>query len=326
MSSLITALDPNDNLKPLEISSSGNLKIDLASSSGTGSINVDVTGNTIGLATSANQTTANADLATIVTNTSITSGAVVAGAMQVDISSDSAGLATSALQTSGNTSLSTIAGAVSGTEMQVDVVTSALPSGAATESTLTTISGDTTSIDGKISTGSAATASSLQQVVCYGRDSGGTLDALRTDASGHLEVTVDDFVKGQDVMADSFPVVIASNQSAIPVTSAAANTSNTNETLTPGSGGTGNSTTQDMDGFTNLTIFGNSTNTSDQIQVQTSHNGTTWYLNQEHYVSQQFSSGDFAVNISNTGARYYRITQTDTQTAAFTMNINSSKK
>ncbi len=51
------------------------------------------------------------------------------------------GAATAALQTTGNTSLSTLAGAVAGSEMQVDIVSSALPSGAATEATVATLAG-----------------------------------------------------------------------------------------------------------------------------------------------------------------------------------------
>lgn len=72
------------------------------------------------------------------------------------------GAATAANQTTANgllttidTDTSTIAGAVSGTEMQVDVVTSALPSGAATaalqtssEAILTTIDADTSALAG----------------------------------------------------------------------------------------------------------------------------------------------------------------------------------
>lgn len=56
------------------------------------------------------------------------------GQLQIDVISSAlpSGAATSAKQDTGNTSLGTIAGAVSGTEMQVDVVTSALPSGAST--------------------------------------------------------------------------------------------------------------------------------------------------------------------------------------------------
>lgn len=57
-----------------------------------------------------------------------------AGDLQVDVLSSAlpTGAATAANQTTGNTSLATIAGAVSGTEMQVDVLTSALPTGAST--------------------------------------------------------------------------------------------------------------------------------------------------------------------------------------------------
>lgn len=54
------------------------------------------------------------------------------GAVTIASSALPSGAATSTLQTSGNASLTTLAGAVSGTEMQVDVVTSALPTGAAT--------------------------------------------------------------------------------------------------------------------------------------------------------------------------------------------------
>lgn len=54
--------------------------------------------------------------------------------VQVDVVTSGlpTGAATSAKQDTGNTSLGTIAGAVSGAEMQVDVVSSALPTGAAT--------------------------------------------------------------------------------------------------------------------------------------------------------------------------------------------------
>jgi hypothetical protein len=69
-------------------------------------------------------------------NTSLATlaGAVSGTEMQVDVLSSAlpTGAATAANQSTGNTSLATLAGAVSGTEMQVDVVSSALPSGAAT--------------------------------------------------------------------------------------------------------------------------------------------------------------------------------------------------
>jgi hypothetical protein len=90
------------------------------------------------------------------------------------------------------------------------------------EETLTANS--TSSLDSKITQGNDSqipnTELGLQQVLCYGRDNAGNLDALLTDASGHLEVVMDDFVKGQDTMANSLPVVIASDQSAVATSSA----------------------------------------------------------------------------------------------------------
>ena len=134
--------------------------------------------------------------------------------------------ATSTLQTAGNASLAIVAGAVSGNEFQCDVVTSVLPAGSSTSANQslqlaqeTVTATNSSSIDNKISQGSDVTLTNAQQVLCYGRDSGGTLDALLTDASGHLEVVVDDFVKGQDTMANSFPVVIASDQSSVATSS-----------------------------------------------------------------------------------------------------------
>ena len=266
--SLVLGQNPSNELKPIELTNTGLLKVEV--DSGGSGVGVDlekVGGSAISLGNNSN-----------------------ANSIPVTLSSDG-NQATASLQTAGNTSLATLAGAVDGTEFQCDVVSSALPTGAATSalqttgnSSLSTIASDTSSVDAKL-------PASL----------------------------------GQKAMSASLAVAIASDQSAISVSSAGGNTTNTNETLTPGSGGTGNSTAQDMNGFSQLTIFGNSSNTSDQINLQISHNGSLWYDDQAHFVSQN-SSGDFVVYVVDSGARYYRITQTDTQTSAYTMVINSSKK
>ena len=346
--SLVLGKNPSNELKEIELTNSGLLKVDIAGSSGTVSANVDVTGNTIGLATESTLSgvATESTLASVQTDVATVAGAVSGSEMQVDVVSSAlpSGASTSSNQSTMISSLGTIAGAVSGSEMQVDVVSSALPSGAATSALQTTgntslaaietdtgsIDTATTSIDGKLSQGYdaqiASGGSGLQQNLMYGRDNSGNLDALKTDSSGHLEITVDDFVKGQATMANSFPVVIASNQSAISVASAGGNTSNNNEAIAPGAGNTANSTGVDMDGYTNLTIFGSSTNTSDPIVVQVSHNNSTWVEHTEYFINMSASGGEYAVNISNTGARYWRVSQTDTLASAFTLVVNSSKK
>ena len=341
--SLILGKNPSNELQPVSVDTSNNIRVDLASNSIIGGIDVNATidADNVGLATEATLSgvATESTLASVQTDVATVAGAVSGTEMQVDVVSSAlpTGAATSALQTTGNTSLATIAGAVSGSEMQVDVVSSALPTGAATSAlqttgntSLATIAGDTTSLDGKITQGYDAQIASggdgAQQVLCYGRDNSGNLDALRTDASGHLEVVVDDFVKGQATMANSFPVVIASDQSAISVSTAGGNTTNNNESIAGTANGTANSTAQDMNGSSQLTIFGTSTNTSDPIIVQVSHDSSTWVEHTEYYVNFSASGGAYAVNISNTGARYWRVSQTDTLSTAFTLVVNSSKK
>ena len=83
-----------------------------------GTQDVNITGDTIGLATGAKQDTGNTSLASI--DGKIT--AVNTGAVVVSSSALPTGAATAARQDTGNTSLATIAGAVAGTEMQVDVL------------------------------------------------------------------------------------------------------------------------------------------------------------------------------------------------------------
>lgn len=338
--SLVLGKNPSNELKEINLTNSGLLKID-GSSSGAIAANVDVTGNTIGLSTTANQTTMISSLGTL-------AGAVSGNEMQVDVVTSAlpTGAATESTLSSVQTNTATLAGAVSGTEFQCDVVSSALPSGAATSALQTTgntslagIDTNTTSIDtavtsmdGKMSQGYdaqiASGGSGLQQNLMYGRDGSGNLDALKTDASGHLEITVDDFVKGQATMANSFPVVLASNQSSIPVTSAGASTSNNTDTLAPGAGGTATSTAVDMDGYTNLTFFGSSTNTTDNIEVQVSHNNSTWVIASEYFVNTMPAGSDvnFSIRVANEGARYWRVQQVDTVSTAFTLTVQSSKK
>ena len=83
------------------------------------------------------------------------------------------------------------------------------------------ISNDTTSINGKITSGDNNTLSSAQQVLLYGKTSGGgggnLLYSVLVTGSGHLVCDVDNFPNGQETMANSIPVVIASNQGDINV-------------------------------------------------------------------------------------------------------------
>jgi len=64
---------------------------------------------------------------------------------------------------------------------------------------LSTIAGDTTSLDGKITQGEGNVTgggSGLQQILCYGKDQSGNLDPLNVDANGHLKITLNDIEAG----------------------------------------------------------------------------------------------------------------------------------
>lgn len=82
-------------------------------------------------------------------------GGTEAAAQRVTIANDSTGLLSvddnGGSLTVDSADLSTLAGTVSGSEQQVDVVSSALPTGAATEATLVTIDADTSTLAGTVS-------------------------------------------------------------------------------------------------------------------------------------------------------------------------------
>lgn len=172
------------------------------------------------------------------------------------------------------TSVEILDNVISGNEMQVDVVTSALPVGAATETTLASIEGDTSALAGCVSgaevqvdvvsselpTGAATSAAQtdgtqksqivdgagdVADVVLLSTNLQGTDKGIVTNTVIHGETTgggggyvdvkvtpsgalttestlagLDAAVLGQDTMANSLPVVIASDQSTFPISQA----------------------------------------------------------------------------------------------------------
>ena len=131
------------------------------------------------------------------------------------------GAATSALQTTGNSSLNSIdtktpalvSGRVpvdgSGVTQPISASSLPLPTGAATETTLSTINGKITAVN----TGAVVISSSALP-------SGASTSALQTTGNSSLS-SIDGKLPstlGQKTMANSMAVVIASDQSAIPIT------------------------------------------------------------------------------------------------------------
>ena len=142
------------------------------------------------------------------------------------------GASTSALQTTGNNSLATIAGDTTSIDGKITacntgavvVSSSALPSGAATEATLSNAEGHLGTIDtstaGIVASHYAdgdAIGGTDTGVLVMGRNGTNTAKPIHITNNGDVEVEIADFVKGQATKANSFPVVIASDQDTLAV-------------------------------------------------------------------------------------------------------------
>lgn len=177
-------------------------------------------------------------LAAIKTSVELLDNAVSGNELQVDVVTSAlpTGAATETTLASIEGDTSALAGCVAGTEIQVDVVSSALPSGAATsaaqtdgtqKSQIVDAAGDIADVK-LLSVALAGTDKGLvTNTIIHGETTGGGggyVD-VKVTPSGALTTEstlagLDAAVLGQDTMANSLPVVIASNQSSLPVTPA----------------------------------------------------------------------------------------------------------
>ena len=94
----------------------------------------------------------------------------------------------------------------------VTIASSALPSGAATEATLALVATETTAAAPQYADGDTIAAAD-KGVLVMGKDNSGNAHPVRITANGDVECEIADFVKGQATMSASFPVVLASDQS-----------------------------------------------------------------------------------------------------------------
>ena len=198
--------------------------------------------------------------------------------LDVDVVANTAGLATSVNQSQANASLANI-----------DLNTTGL----ATESTATTIAGDTTSLDAKITNGSGATLPDAQQVGVYGWD-GANWRQANVSSGGNLKVEseLEDHSGSQGNLQ--------------------------NGAYTDGSF----STAIDTSNHTLLTLFGNKTDTSNSIQPQISANGSNYY-DLDYEIYPKFSNGDFYATFSNVCANNFRLKFNGNGTATATLLHNN---
>ena len=310
--SLSLGLNPSSELTPLNINASGELIV-TTSGGGGGTTNVDIVADSVGLATESTLSNVDSNL------------------LSIDSYSSTIESNTSSMDTLLTNIDTNIVACDTGS---VIITSSALPSGAATSAaqsstnaSLATISGDTTSMDGKMNQGYdaqvASGGSGLQQVLAYGRDNAGNLDALKTTAAGNLECEISGPL-GSDVSANSVSVVIASDQGAVSTIKPDASV--TTDSLAPLAGSTAVTTGVDLDGTNgNLTFFGVSSNTTDSIIVEFSDDNVTYYPSNDFFVNMD-TNGNYGFSLSNLGVRYVRLKQVDSVSTAWTWTSKASKK
>ena len=177
--------------------------------------------------------------------------------------------------------------------LDVNVATVDPASGIATEANQvlqlnqeTVTATNTTSIDNKITNGNDFTLATAQQCLVYGEVTSGPgtgeLHPIHITNAGDVEVEIADFVKGQDTMANSLPVVIASDQSTLTFSETFLRATQNLDFTVPA---TGNNTSTGLNmspggdpTYRKVAIFGETDNVTDlEMYVQFSVDNSNWY-------------------------------------------------
>lgn len=227
-----------------------------------------------------------------------------------------------------------------------------------------------TGLNLKITKGSDLTLSEAQQVLMYGEVTSGPgtgeLHPIHITNGGDVEVEIADFKKGQEAMADSFPVVMASDQSTLSVSDVNI-TSGENDTLDSAAQflmyGRKDASPSGLcavkvsaDGSLHVSTVRNSfVKNSETVSVPTSGTGTStpinlvsqdgfgicasstnqndpielWASNNNsvYYQTNIVSqSGQFYHEMYHPNFQYYLIQQTDTSGSPHTMDVITSKR
>ena len=218
------------------------------------------------------------------------------GAVVVSSSALPAGGATSALQGAGNADLAIIAGDTTSLDSKVTACNTgavAIASNAdATKATSTLQSAGNASlsvIEGCAYQEADTIGASSKGVLVMGRNGTNTAKPIHITNNGDVEVEIADFVKGQDVMSSSFPVVLASDQSILKIKNAEvvnegshANAAN-NVSILPA----GASSVVDISNMNYVTMLYEDTATAsyDLVQVEVSVDGTNYFNPTDLYPS-----------------------------------------
>lgn len=199
-----------------------------------------------------------------------------------------------------NTALSSINTKITACDTGAVVVSSsALPTGAATESTLATLSGNVTACN----TGAVVVSSSALPT-------GAATSALQTTANGHL--------------SDLAGCVSGTT---LTVSSGALSTTNTalESATSVADGATETTSAVDCGAAHTIQVFGSLTDSTGNIKIQLSANNSDFFDDSENSIFVD-SSGFFAKNLNMIGARYVRLSYSNSSGSSATWTANLSIK
>ena len=290
MSQYIHGFDSaNKRVKPINTDENGNLQVDVVSMTGGGD------------ATAANQTTNHSKLDTLATNITSTN-------TKLDSAITKLGEIDTVLDAIRNTSgtngtlegirqalLTDVQGKLDHLSDDVDGLEALQTT---TNSKLDTLDGSVNTIEGCVSSNELAV-------------SHGALTELASAInSNKVDVNISS-PTGQDTMASSVPVVLASNHSSIPTTNSAIEPTLSQATLASSASITaGGSTSEiDMNGFKHLTVYGSSdTNFGSFILARRATSGGSNFLDGSNMISASDPTGGssyhFSATFRDVGNRY----------------------
>ena len=207
----------------------------------------------------------------------------------------------------------------------VVVSSSALPAGAALESSLS-------SLNGKVSvcnTGAVVVSSSALPAGAALESSLASLNGkVSACNTGAVIVAASALPSGAATEASMAIVAGAVNSGVMQVSAhAAVPASHTQVWTAQGivNSTTVKSTAKDIDSLKSICIFGNSSVSSGEVQIEVSHNNSNWYELNNHYLPVDMSSGDFGIQI-DCSAKYVRLSRANSSGSTETINAHISAK
>ena len=167
----------------------------------------------------------------------------------------------------------------------VVVSSSALPTGAALESSLSSLNAKVVAVD----TGSVTVSGCALPT-------GAATETSLSSADGHLS-TLAGAVSGGVVQV-----------SAGSVASSATQVFNNQAVMASGNS---KSSSVDVDAYRSICVFGTTDNTNDSVEIEVSNDNSTWFELNAVYVSVDYSTGHFGMNL-DISARYVRLSKSNT--------------